>query len=289
MKLTLLPAILGLGMFSPIRAQGSMDRPKVVIDEVDLQGAAHLPGSAKEQLVVSLKHREYEEDSNWIGDVEDRVVRAETDGWPDRENEGYLGFSVGARWKQLRREPGLLHVLVTIELNEGQQKRLKAITFRDVRANSTTPVLDSPGLRKLVSLKDGEVFSRDKLHTGLDAVAGAYHEHGFVDLTYTLETQLDQENQTVAIFVELNEGRQYRWGKIEVIGLDPKVETLLRSQLKAGSVVNPKLIDDFFRDNKSLLPVGVSPQSVKWQRHPERATLDLTFDFRTPASPPVHD
>jgi hypothetical protein len=94
---------------------------------------------------------------------------------------------------------------------------------------------------------------------------------------------LDQENQTGAIFVELTEGRQYRWGKIEVIGLDPKVETLLRSQLKAGSLVNPKLIDDFYRDNKSLLPVGVSPQSVKWQRHPERATLDLTFDFRTPA------
>jgi outer membrane protein assembly factor BamA len=276
-------------MFSPIRAQGSMDRPKVVIDEVDLQGAAHLPGSAKEQLVVSLKHREYEEDSNWIGDVEDRVVRAETDGWPDRENEGYLGFSVGARWKQLRREPGLLHVLVTIELNEGQQKRLKAITFRYVGANLVTLAVNSPDLRKLIPLNDGEIYSRDKYYAGLSTVSHAYSERGYIDCTVTNNMEIDQVNQTATIFVELNEGQQYRWGKIEVIGLDPKLETLLRSQLKAGSVVNPKLIDDFYRDNKSLLAVGVSPQSVKWQRHPERATLDLTFDFRTPASPPVHD
>lgn len=48
MKLTLLSVILGLGMSSPLHAQGSMDRPKVVIDEVDLQGATHLPGTAKE-------------------------------------------------------------------------------------------------------------------------------------------------------------------------------------------------------------------------------------------------
>jgi outer membrane protein assembly factor BamA len=101
--------------------------------------------------------------------------------------------------------------------------------------------------------------------------------------------EIDQVNQTVAIFVELNEGQQYRWGKIDVIGRDPKLETLLRSQLEAGSVVNPKLIDDFYRDNKSLLPVGVSPQNVNWQRDPERATLDLTFDFRTPVSLRVHE
>ena len=57
----------------------------------------------------SLLHREYEENSPSTGDVEDRVVRAETEGWPDRENQGYWGLSVPARWKTLRRESGLLH------------------------------------------------------------------------------------------------------------------------------------------------------------------------------------
>src|SRR5260370_22822594 len=106
--------LLGLGVCSVIKAQVLPDCPKVVIDDIDLQCAIHLPGSVKDRLVASLMHREYEEKSDWIGDVEDRVGRAETDGWPDRENQGYLGFSVQARWKMLRREPGLPHVLVTI-------------------------------------------------------------------------------------------------------------------------------------------------------------------------------
>jgi outer membrane protein assembly factor BamA len=285
LKLRLLTVVLGLGVSSVIRAQVSLDSPKVVIDGVDLQGAIHLPESVKDQLVASLMRRDYEENSNWIGDLENLVSSAETDGWPDRENEGYMGFSVGARWKPIRRDPGRLHVSVTILVDEGQQKRLKAITFRYLGARPALPVLDSTDLRKLILLNDGEVYNRDKLYAGLDAVYRAYNERGFIGLTSNIEMQSDDTNQTVAVFVELNIGQQYRWENIQVIGLDPKTETLLKSQLKTGSPVNPKVIADFYRENKPLLPVGVSPESVKWQHHPERATVDLTFDFRTSVSP----
>jgi len=265
-------------------AQSSSDRPKVVIDTVELKGTL-LPEAVRERLVTSLKQHEYEEDSDWVKDLEDTVVRAESEGWPDRENQGYVGFSVSAEWKPLRRDPGMLHVLVTVCVNEGQQKRLKAIEFRYVGDSLGRPVFDSDNLRKLIPLNDGEIYNRNKFYAGLDAVARAHNEQGFIGLTSNIEMQYDQTNQTIAIFVELNEGQQYRWGKIQVIGLDPKTATLLRSKLKAGSPVNPKLIEDFYRNNKSLLPVGASPQSVKWQRDAERATVDLTLDFRVPVSP----
>jgi hypothetical protein len=41
--------------------------------------------------------REYDEDSDWIQEVDDIVGRAETDGWPNRENQGYLGFCFSYR------------------------------------------------------------------------------------------------------------------------------------------------------------------------------------------------
>jgi len=265
------------------QAQSSNDRPKVVIDDVELKGTL-LPEAVQERLVTSLKQHEYEEGSDWVKDMEDTVVHAEVEGWPNRENQGYLGFSVSAEWKPLRREPGTLHVLVTVSVNEGQQKRLKAIEFRYVRDRLGRPVFDSDDLRKLIPLNDSEIYNRDKFYAGLVAVSHAHYERGFIGLTSNVEMQSDQTNQTVAIFVELNEGQPYRWGNIQVIGLDPKIETLLRSRLKAGSLVNPKLIDDFYRDNKSLLPVGTSPQNVKWQHNAERATVDLTFDFSIPGS-----
>jgi outer membrane protein assembly factor BamA len=264
--------------------QSSNARLKVVIDAVELNGTL-LPEAVRKRLVTSLKQHEYEEDSDWVKDLENTVVRAESEGWPDRENHGYLGFSVSAEWKPLRREPGMLHVLVTVCVNEGQQKRLKAIEFRYVGNSLGRPVFHSDDLRKLIPLNDGELYNRDKFYAGLDAVARAYHDRGFIGLTSNVEMQSDDTNQAVAIFVELNEGQPYRWGNIQIIGLDPKIETLLRSKLKAGSPVNPKLIEDFYRDNKFLLPIGASPQSVKWQHDAERATVDLTFDFHTPASP----
>ena len=87
--------------------------------------------------------------------------------------------------------------------------------------------------------------------------------------------------------MDITEGEKYRWGNIEVIGLDPTIETVLRSRLATGSPVNRKLIRDFYQEYKSLLPVGASPETVKWDRDALRAVVDLTFDFRTPPSQSV--
>jgi len=116
-------------------------------------------------------------------------------------------------------------------------------------------------------------------------VSRAYQERGFFDLTSNVEMQIDESNQTVTISVGLSEGKQYTWGNMRVIGLDPNMEALLRSQVKTGSPVNPKTIEDFYRDNQFLLPLGACPKEVKWQRDTEHATVNLTFDFRAPISP----
>jgi hypothetical protein len=95
LQLSLLPLILGVGMPSVTQAQSPGDRPKVVIDDVRLEGATHLPETVRQQLVVSLKHREYEEDSGWISDLENIVNRAEIEGWPDREKRRLFGIFSG--------------------------------------------------------------------------------------------------------------------------------------------------------------------------------------------------
>src|SRR5580700_11232276 len=101
-RLSLFAVIFTLGASLMTQAQSSIDRPRVVIDVVELEGTL-LPKAVQEQLVTSLKQHEWEENSNWVADAEKIVVNAEYDGWPDRENQGYLGFSVSAWWKPLRR------------------------------------------------------------------------------------------------------------------------------------------------------------------------------------------
>lgn len=149
---TLLVVILAAGMFPTAQAQSSIERPQVAIDVVELEGTL-LPKAAQEQLVSSVKEREWEENSDWEADVTNMVIRAEKEDWPDRENQGYWGLSVWEEWKPLRREPGLLHVLVTVHVNEGQQRRLEKIEFRDASGHLGPQGSDSDTLRKLISVE----------------------------------------------------------------------------------------------------------------------------------------
>ena len=268
--------------------QSSVDHPKVIIEEIELEGSL-LPKTAQEQLVSSLKEHEWDEGSEWVSDVEHFVVLAEQQGWPDRENQGYLGFSVGAWWKPLWREPGLLHVQVTVKVDERQPKKLEKIEFRWVEDHLGPPLFDSNELRKLVPLKDGAIYSRDKYQAGLSAVAGVYKERGFIDCNIYQSLAVNDENQTIALGLEISQGQRYYWGNIRVIGLSPELETILTARLAKDSVVNPKLIEDFYQQYKSLLPVGASPETVEGHRNEALAVLDMTFDFSTPPAPVVHD
>jgi outer membrane protein assembly factor BamA len=287
-QLSLFAVIFAAGTSAIPQTQKPVDHPKVVIEEVELEGSL-LPKAAQEQLVISLKEREWEEGSEWVNDLELIVIRAEQEGWPDRENQGYLGFSVGAWWKPVWREPGLLHVQVTVNVNEGQPKRLEKIEFRWIDEHLGPPLFDPNELRKLVPLKDGEIYSRDKYQAGLSAVAGVYKERGFIECTITSNLATNDEKQIVALMLEINQDQRYYWGNIRVIGLSPELETILRARLAKDSVVNPKLIRDFYAEYKSLLPVGASPETTQWHRNETLAVVDITFDFSAAPTQVVHD
>jgi outer membrane protein assembly factor BamA len=128
-------------------------------------------------------------------------------------------------------------------------------------------------------LKEGEIYNRDKYYVGLRAVTAAYDERGFIDCTTDQTMELDEVNQTVRLVLQITEGPKYRWGNVQVLGLDPEMEAVLRSRVLTGSPVNRKLIRDFYNDYRSLLPVGASPENVKWKPDSQRAVVDLTFDF----------
>jgi len=199
---------------------------------------------------------------------------------------GTIGGSL-TWWKPLRREPGLLHVQVTFCVNEGHQKRLEKIEFRYVGDHLGPPGFDSNELRKLFPLSDGEIYNRDKYQAGLSAVIDAYAEKGFIDCVIMQIIKSDDVNQTVALEMDITEGEEYRWGNIQVIGLDPTIETVLRARVATGSPANRKVIRDFYQEYESLLPIGASPETVKWDSDSQRAVVDLTFDFSTLPSQPV--
>ena len=89
-------------------------------------------------------------------------------------------------------------------------------------------------------------------------------------------------HQLISVAVELEEGTQFRVGSVEGLGLDREIsDRALKMKLKPGDVFNPRFLEDFYKDNKSLWPADVSPkENTQIKQDSRDGTVDIVFDFR---------
>jgi outer membrane protein assembly factor BamA len=261
----------------PIAAQVPA-QPKIIIEAVEISGAPHLSDAERRQLISFLKQQQFEGNSDeWVGKLERDIFEE----LPSRPDQDYTIHQICAKSNLISRDSsGDMHVSVTIDLTETPPYRLASIRFENASDPATATRFPADELRKLIPLRDGELFSAEGIREGLDAVRREYGSNGYLDLTATVMSQVHDAPQTVSIVMELNEGQQYRAGSIQVIGIDRTLEENLRSSLKTGDVMNSQVVRDFYTDNKSVLPANALPQDLKVTRNTQDGTVDLTFDFR---------
>src|SRR5258708_16633476 len=100
-----------------MKASTSRPKPKVikfVVDEVEFDGAIHLPQDALTQLVAEIRGNEFE-GSGWLNQIVEVTVR---NAWQD---QGYFTFHATAESRVLSTTTGIQHVSVTIHIQEGIQ------------------------------------------------------------------------------------------------------------------------------------------------------------------------
>jgi hypothetical protein len=81
--------------------------------------------------------------------------------------------------------------------------------------------------------------------------------------------------QRISLVMELDEGRQFRVEKFEVIGLDAQAEGALKWRLNQGDIFNYELFEDFLTDNKNALPHCISPSNAKLRKSEKEATVEI--------------
>lgn len=168
---------------------------------------------------------------------------------------------------------------VYVHLDEGPQYRLKDIHLRS--SDPDTPLaFPRDQLRALLPLKDGDIFTTKAIRDGLAALRLAYSSRGYIDVTSQPLTEIDDASRQISLTLEIDQEQQFRIGKIEIIGLKPKLEKALRSQIKPGDVFNPGAINEFYAHYKSALPPDASPKDVSVKPDHETHTASLVFDFR---------
>lgn len=174
-------------------------------------------------------------------------------------------------------------VVLEADVLEGPRYTLAEIGFVGNHAVST------PALRSGFPLKKGDLFGRNKIAGGLDALRDLYLSMGFIDFTAIPDTQ-NLSNATVILSVSVMEGQQYHMGKLEIFGKKEVADRLRTEwQLPEGAVFDMTYLDKYIGSNRSLLPPEFQREHMQLVRDCRNATVDvrLPLDAMDPRSQSV--
>ncbi len=134
---------------------------------------------------------------------------------------GHKGFHI---WL-LQAGPGK-SVDITMPVEEGDKYRLGKITFKNNKA-----VQNVNALRALFPLKDGDVFSREKIAKGLENLRKAYGQLGYINFTGVPGTTFDDEKKLAFLEIDIDEGKQFYVRRIEFQGNTTTRDKVIRREL----------------------------------------------------------
>jgi hypothetical protein len=149
--------------------------------------------------------------------------------------------------------------------------KLEFHEFDDTEHLDADLIFPPEELRKRFLLKDGDVLDASKIKQGLDALDHLYGSRGYIDFAAKPETITNDKSATISLILVLDEGKQFRVGKVEAYNLDPEREAKLKSQIQPGDIVNHDLFWEFFRENHTFISV--------LQQNEDNGTIDLQFGF----------
>jgi outer membrane protein assembly factor BamA len=251
--------------------------PKIIIDDVKFEGA-DLPDSKKENEVVEqLKQHEFDGGSDWLNVILEVPI---LDAW---QESGFFNAQASGEFQVVSTGPEYEHVIITVQVKKGLRYRLGEVQFResDSAFDPTAPLaFPREELRKQIQLQDGDIFDVSKIRESLDALKRLYGSRGYIDFVAAPATKVDDKARSIALTMELQEGKQFHVGRVEIFGLPPNATHELKMALKPGDVFNRTLADELVDKIMPLLPEGAARRVLGMRRDEKRGTVDLTIDFR---------
>ncbi len=172
---------------------------------------------------------------------------------------GHKGFHIPL----IQAGPGKA-VNITMPIEEGDRYHLGKITFKGNKA-----ITNTAALRSLFPLKDGDVFSREKIAKGLENLRKAYGQIGYINFTSVPSTTFDDDKKLAFLEIDVDEGKQFYVRRIEFTGNTTTRDKVIRREL--------------------LLEEGGIYDSHLWELSLQRLNQLSYFDQLKPDDPAVTD
>jgi outer membrane protein insertion porin family len=140
------------------------------------------------------------------------------------QNRGYLEFNVDST--QVSITPDKEDVYITVNVTEGPR-----FTVADVRLAGDLPV---PGLElsRLIQIKPGDVFSRERLQATTKAISDRLGVEGFAFANVNAVPDVNREKLQVAFTIYVDPGRRVYIRKINIAGNTRTRDEVIRREMR---------------------------------------------------------
>jgi len=250
------------------------DRPYAIplyITEINVLSKTYDKDKLNEDLEVGIRGL-YQDNGYFKVVIPDPIV----------ENVDTDSYKLGVPLPFAGKSPGKA-VNITIHIEEGVQYHMG--TLKIVSADPDKALsLKVAALKGLWPLKQGDIFSSDKVRKALKNYTSAYGEFGFIDFTPEPEEDVDDANKIINMTLKFDEQKQYYVRRIDFSGNTTTRDKVIRREL---------LIDEGQLFNKRLWEISIlrlnqlnyferieADKAAEIKRNTKDGTVDLTLKLK---------
>ena len=139
-------------------------------------------------------------------------------------NQGYLEFSVEST--QVSISPNKQYVNITVNIIEGERFQVSSVKLAGEFA------IPEDDLRKLVGVKAGDVFSREKLNDTTKAISDRLGKEGYAFANVNAAPEIDKSKRNVAFTIFVDPGKRVYVRRINVAGNTKTRDEVIRREMR---------------------------------------------------------
>jgi outer membrane protein insertion porin family len=219
------------------------EHAKVKVEKIDVVGNKNVSMDDIRTLMQTRENHPFGIFTDWgtykeeLADLDPLAVESVY------QDKGYLNVRVGNPRVALSTDKTRLSIYIPVD--EGKQYSLSNFDVKGdlivetpeeyeeaIKANPEAILFRKKDLLKKTEVRAGELFSRTKIATDINAVADRYRDKGYAYVNILPITNIDAENDTVEIILEVESGPRVRVQRIEIVGNEKTQDEVIRREMR---------------------------------------------------------
>lgn len=139
-------------------------------------------------------------------------------------NRGYLEFNIEST--QVSISPDKKDIYITVNISEGERYIVSSVKL------AGELILSEAEFKKSMSIKAGEVFSREKLNESTKSISDKLSEKGYAFANVNAAPEIDKEKRQVAFTVFVDPGKRVYVRRINISGNTKTRDEVIRQQIR---------------------------------------------------------